>query len=81
MKRYDACLIKKKQRAALGATHQAQHTKKKQLEKWKEKQGVKTKKQTKKQTGKMLRCQNHPGVSAETSTLDLEFSNFFSAMN
>lgn len=79
MKRYDACLIKKKQRAALGATHQKK--KKKQLEKWKEKQGVKTKKERKKQTEKMLRCQNHPGVSAETSTLDLEFSNFFSAMN
>lgn len=43
-RKYDACLIKKKQRAALGTTHQ-----KKQLEKWKEKQGVKTKKETKKQ--------------------------------
>lgn len=44
LKRYDACLIKKKQRAALGTTHQT-----KQLEKWKEKQGVKTKKERKKQ--------------------------------
>lgn len=43
-RKYDACLIKKKQRAALSTTHQ-----KKQLEKWKEKQGVKTKKETKKQ--------------------------------